>query len=268
MLTLTLDTGKTLEVDALVWAIGRHPETKALNLDAAGVQTDGQGFITVDEYQKTSAEGVFAVGDVIGKALLTPVAIAAGRRLSNRLFGGEQFKDDKLDYTNIASVIFSHPTAGSVGLTEPEAIEKHGADNIKVYKTKFTGMVRRALLPFEPPAPAFADPRGLSSARPAVQRDARQPGPQDADGVQARDTPADREGARRAHRRRGLGRDHAVCRRRRQDGRDQEGPRRHGRDPCVPSFLASRSRPTDVDSSLLPRPQPDPTSAEELVTLR
>jgi hypothetical protein len=155
-LTLSLDTGKTLEVDTLLWAIGRHPETKNLNLSAAGVETDDHGFIKVDAYQKTSTDNVFAVGDVIGKALLTPVAIAAGRRLSNRLFGGEEFKDDKLDYDNIPSVIFSHPTAGSVGLTEDEAKAKHGEDKIKVYKTKFTGMVRpvSAFDPSRPPCPS------------------------------------------------------------------------------------------------------------------
>jgi glutathione reductase (NADPH) len=232
-LTLTLDTGKTLEVDTLLWAIGRHPETKALNLDKAGVKTDDHGFVTVDAYQKTSAANVFAVGDVIGKALLTPVAIAAGRRLSNRLFGGEQFKDDKLDYSNIASVIFSHPTAGSVGLTEAEAKKEHGEDKIKVYQTKFTGMVRRPLhLPSVSGGSRMTDRVRVPHS--AVQRDARQPGAQVADGLQARHAPANREGARRPHCRRGLRRDHAVCRRRRQDGCHQEGPRRHGRDPCVP----------------------------------
>jgi glutathione reductase (NADPH) len=89
----------------------------------------------VDEYQATSAENIYAVGDVGGKALLTPVAIAAGRRLSNRLFGPAKFKDQKLDYNNIPSVVFSHPTIGSVGMTEPEAKEKFGEDKVKIYKT-------------------------------------------------------------------------------------------------------------------------------------
>lgn len=197
-LTLTLDTGKTLEVDTLLWAIGRHPETKALNLANAGVETDKSGYVTVDAYQKTSASNVFAVGDVIGKALLTPVAIAAGRRLSNRLFGGEQYKDDKLDYNNIASVIFSHPTAGSVGLTEEEAKKEHGEDKIKVYQTKFTGMVHFPSLPS-----AREDYFGLTAftSPSSVERDARQPGAQIPDGLQARHPPPDREGARRPHRR-------------------------------------------------------------------
>lgn len=98
---------KPIEADVLLWAIGRHPNTDQLGLDKAGVKTDKQGNIVVDEWQATNVEGVYAVGDVGGKALLTPVAIAAGRRLSNRLFGPEKFKNDKLNYDNIPSVVFS-----------------------------------------------------------------------------------------------------------------------------------------------------------------
>lgn len=135
-LTLHFDTGKTVEVDCVLWAIGRHALTKNINLEAVGVKTDAKGDIPFDKFQATDVDGIFAIGDVGGKALLTPVAIAAGRRLANRLFGGEEFKDQFLDYENIPSVIFSHPTSGAVGLTEPEAIKRYGADKIKVYKTK------------------------------------------------------------------------------------------------------------------------------------
>ncbi|WVQ79365.1 glutathione-disulfide reductase [Cryptococcus sp. DSM 104549] len=128
-----------LEVDVLLWAIGRHANTERLGLDKAGVKIDKKGDVIADDYQNTNVPGVYAVGDVGGKALLTPVAIAAGRRLSNRLFGGEKYKGDKLSYDNIPSVVFSHPTIGSVGLSEPEAREKYG-DNIKVYKTSFRAM--------------------------------------------------------------------------------------------------------------------------------
>jgi len=128
-----------LEVDAIVWAIGRHSNTENLGLDKAGVKTDAKGDIPVDEYQTTNVPHIYAIGDVQGKALLTPVAIAAGRRLSNRLFGGPQFKDEKLDYDNIPSVVFSHPTIGSVGLSEPEARKKYG-DKVKVYTTQFRAM--------------------------------------------------------------------------------------------------------------------------------
>ncbi|KAJ3282903.1 hypothetical protein HDU76_008563, partial [Blyttiomyces sp. JEL0837] len=116
----------------VIWAVGREAIVEPLNLGVTGVKFNKQGFIVVYEYQNTDQKGVFALGDVCGVAMLTPVAIAAGRRLSDRLFGGK--KDAKLDYDNIPSVIFSHPTAGSVGLTEEEARAKY--DKIKVYTSK------------------------------------------------------------------------------------------------------------------------------------
>ncbi|KAJ2698528.1 Glutathione reductase, partial [Coemansia spiralis] len=81
---------------------------------------------------------------------LTPVAIAAGRRLADRLFGGPQFAQSQLDYANIPTVIFGHPPAGTIGLTEEQARTAHGADNVKVYKTRFTNMYN-ALTPYKPP---------------------------------------------------------------------------------------------------------------------
>jgi len=138
-LTLHLTTGKTLEVDTLIWAIGRRASTEDLGLDKAGVKTNEKGDIIVDEYQQTNIPSITAIGDVQGKALLTPVAIAAGRRLSNRLFGPPEFKDDKLSYENIPTVVFSHPTIGTVGLTEPEAREKYG-DKVKIYKSSFKAL--------------------------------------------------------------------------------------------------------------------------------
>jgi len=140
-LSVTIDSAdKPVEADVLLWAIGRHANTEKLGLDAAGVKTDKKGDIIFDEYQATNVENVYVVGDVGGKELLTPVAIAAGRRLSNRLFGGPEYKDQKLSYDLIPSVVFSHPTIGSVGMTEPEARKKHGDDNIKVYTTSFKAM--------------------------------------------------------------------------------------------------------------------------------
>lgn len=135
----TLD--KPLEdVDVVLFAIGRHANTEKLGADKAGIELDKKGDVVVDEFQNTKQSHIFAIGDVAGKALLTPVAIAAGRRLSNRLFGGDKYKNDKLSYENIPSVVFSHPTIGTVGLTEPEAKEKFGADNLKVYNTSFKAM--------------------------------------------------------------------------------------------------------------------------------
>lgn len=106
-LTVHLNSGKTIEVDTLIWAIGRQANTRDLGLGDIGVKLDAQGNVVVDEWQETNVKGIFSIGDVQGKALLTPVAIAAGRRLSNRLYGGEKFKNDKLDYHNIPTVVFS-----------------------------------------------------------------------------------------------------------------------------------------------------------------
>jgi glutathione reductase (NADPH) len=134
----TLSDGRTLPpVDALFWAIGREANTAGLGLDALSVQLDLAGHVVVDEQQNTSASGVYAIGDVTGRATLTPVAIAAGRKLSDRLFGGKP--DAKLDYDDIPSVVFSHPPIGSVGLSEADARKLHG-DQVKVYTSRFTNM--------------------------------------------------------------------------------------------------------------------------------
>jgi glutathione reductase (NADPH) len=120
--------------DAVIWAIGRKPLSGAIGLEAAGVITDERGYIGVDKYQQTNVEGIYALGDITGQAELTPVAIAAGRRLSDRVFGGMEGRF--LDYTNIPTVIFSHPPIGTVGLTEPQAREQYG-DAVKVYTSGF-----------------------------------------------------------------------------------------------------------------------------------
>lgn len=135
-----LGNGDVLEVDELIWTVGR----KALldiGLEKVGVETAESGHIIADEWQQTANSKVYSLGDVVGNVELTPVAIAAGRKLSNRLFSGQEvFAQDKLDYTNVPSVVFSHPEAGSIGLTSKEAIEKYGEDNVKIYNSKFTGM--------------------------------------------------------------------------------------------------------------------------------
>jgi len=137
-LTLTLENGKTFEVDCLIWAIGREPANDNINLSAAGVKTNDKGYITVDKYQNTNVKGIYSVGDNTGAVELTPVAVAAGRRLSERLFNNKP--DEHLDYSNIPTVVFSHPPIGTVGLTEDQAKEQHGEDNVKVYKSSFTAM--------------------------------------------------------------------------------------------------------------------------------
>ena len=136
----TKDSTATLELECLLWAIGRSPEIEDLGLDKAGVKTDEKGHVTVDEYQNTNVSNMYALGDLTGQVELTPVAIAAGRRLADRLFGGPQFKESRLVYENIPSVVFAHPEVGSIGMTEPAAREKFGDKNIKVYNTSFTSM--------------------------------------------------------------------------------------------------------------------------------
>ena len=124
-------------VDALLWAVGRGPNTGGLSLDAAGVETDARGFVPTDLYQQTNVEHIFALGDVTGRDALTPVAIAAGRRLADRLYGGMQGRH--LDYELIPTVIFSHPTMGTVGMREDEARAEYG-DSVKVYRSEFVPM--------------------------------------------------------------------------------------------------------------------------------
>jgi glutathione reductase (NADPH) len=122
-------------IDALIWAIGRAPNTDKLGLDAIGLVVDQQGFIPVDGFQDTAIPSVYAVGDVTGRVALTPVAIAAGRRLADRLFGGQP--ESKLNYENIPSVVFSHPPLGTVGLSEIQARAKYG-DEVRAYESRFT----------------------------------------------------------------------------------------------------------------------------------
>lgn len=137
-LCIECENGQRLEgFDQLIWAIGRYPLTADLNLQAAGIDCDEDGYIPTDLYQNTAVDGLYAIGDVTGRAQLTPVAIAAGRRLADRLFGGMQ--DRHLDYQNIPTVVFSHPPIGTVGLTEGEARATHG-EAVKVYQARFTAM--------------------------------------------------------------------------------------------------------------------------------
>jgi glutathione reductase (NADPH) len=130
--------------DQVIWAVGRRARTAGLHLDKAGLRSLPGGIIEVDAYENTSVPGIYAIGDITGKATLTPVAIAAGRRLGARLFGDEP--DARVNYRNIPSVVFSHPAAGTVGMTEDEARGEFGAHAVRVYETRFTPM-KYALAP-------------------------------------------------------------------------------------------------------------------------
>jgi glutathione reductase (NADPH) len=123
--------------DTVLWAIGRAANVAALDLPAAGVAVDPLGFVPTDAFQDTGVAGIHAIGDVTGRAQLTPVAIAAGRRLSDRLFGGK--RERHLDYAMIPTVVFTHPPIGTVGLSESEARVQYG-EAVKVYVSDFTAM--------------------------------------------------------------------------------------------------------------------------------
>ncbi len=133
---LLYEDGESLcGLDSVIWAIGRAPNADTLDLERAGIVPGRGGIVETDSYQNTAVPGIYAIGDLTGRAPLTPVAIAAGRRLADRLFGGQ--KDRRLDYDLIPTVVFSHPPIGSVGLSEPDARERHGNDAVRVYRTRF-----------------------------------------------------------------------------------------------------------------------------------
>jgi glutathione reductase (NADPH) len=132
------DGQRTGPFDEVVWAIGRDANTDGLGLAAAGVETARDGTVPVDEWQDTNVAGVHALGDVTGRAPLTPVAIAAGRKLADRLFGGQP--EARMDYADIPSVVFSHPPIGTVGLTEEEAEAQYGQGGYRCHTTTFKDM--------------------------------------------------------------------------------------------------------------------------------
>lgn len=136
---VTLDNGEQLDsYDFVLWATGRRPVTAELGLEALGVHLTDRGHVPVDAAQATVRPGLYCVGDATGQFELTPVAIAAGRKLADRLFGGQP--EARLDYADIPSVVFSHPPIGTVGLTETQAVEKYGAEAIKTYSSRFTNL--------------------------------------------------------------------------------------------------------------------------------
>ncbi|WP_162011501.1 glutathione-disulfide reductase [Streptococcus sp. S784/96/1] len=137
-LTLVLENGQRYTVDTLIWAIGRRPNVTGFGLEKTGVALNDKGFIAADEFENTNVSGIYALGDVTGKLELTPVAVKAGRQLSERLFNAKT--NAKMDYKDVATVIFSHPAIGSIGLSEEAAVAEFGAENIKVYRSTFTPM--------------------------------------------------------------------------------------------------------------------------------
>ncbi len=123
--------------DLLIWAVGRHGYTASLDVERVGLALDETGHIVVDDAQHTNVPGIYAVGDVTQRLALTPVAVSAGRKLADRLFGGQP--DAKLDDVNVPSVVFAHPPLGTVGMSEQQAREAYG-DAVHLYKQSFVPM--------------------------------------------------------------------------------------------------------------------------------
>lgn len=132
------EDGSLHTADQVLWAIGRKPNTDQLNLEVTGVTLTETGHIAVNEYQETAVPGIYAFGDVTGEKELTPVAIKAGRLLSERLFNGQT--QAKMDYNNIPTVVFAHPPIGTIGLTEEAALAQYGEEQVKTYTSAFTSM--------------------------------------------------------------------------------------------------------------------------------
>lgn len=124
--------------DEVFFATGRRGNSAGLGLEALGITVGDKGEVVVDEWQTTAVPNVHAVGDIAGKVGLTPVAIAAARKLMDRLFGGQPHA--KMDYGNVASVVFSHPALGAVGLSEEEARARF--DDVRVYRSNFRPMLQ------------------------------------------------------------------------------------------------------------------------------
>lgn len=132
-LRVRLSGGETLEVDAVLGAIGRTPNTGSLGLETLGVKTNARGAILVDERFRTSVPSVYAIGDVIDRIQLTPVALAEGMVVAQNLYGGGEHR---ADYDAVPSAVFSTPPIATVGMTEEEARAEIG--KVDVYTSRFT----------------------------------------------------------------------------------------------------------------------------------
>ena len=125
-----------IETDMLLWAVGRTPKTAGLGLEAAGVEIDAQGAISVNEYNQSSVPSIYAVGDVTNRVQLTPIAIREGHAFADSVFGN---RPRTIDYSAIPMAVFSSPPIAAVGLTEEEARAEHG-EAVKIYRSDFRPM--------------------------------------------------------------------------------------------------------------------------------
>jgi glutathione reductase (NADPH) len=134
-LTVSMSNHEPIEVDCVMFATGRVPNTKGLGLESAEVLLDDKGAVSVDADNKSSCDSIYAVGDVTNRVQLTPVAIREGQAFADTIFGN---KPHRVDYDCIPSAVFSHPPMAGVGLTESQAKNKLGA--VKVYMSDFRAM--------------------------------------------------------------------------------------------------------------------------------
>lgn len=132
---IKLQNGMHLDADVVMMAVGRQPNTKGLNCEAAGIELGRRGAVIVDEGSKTSVDNIYAVGDVIDKVQLTPVALREGHALADTLYNDNPWQ---FEYDDIATAVFTQPEVGTVGLSEAQARAKHG--KIDIYKTRFRPM--------------------------------------------------------------------------------------------------------------------------------
>ena len=129
------DNGLECEVDAVMYCTGRAPNSRGIGLEEAGVELAADGAVKVDDYFRTAAPSIYAIGDVIDRMQLTPVALAEGMAVANTLFKG---KPTKMDYANVPSAVFSNPSIGCVGLTEEQARERYG--RVRVFTSDFKAL--------------------------------------------------------------------------------------------------------------------------------
>jgi glutathione reductase (NADPH) len=134
-LRLAMSDGNDYEVDAIMCATGRIPNTRDLGADAAGVQLDEIGAVKVDAYSRSSQPNIYAIGDVTNRLNLTPVAIREAMAFADTVFGNKPWA---MDHTSVASAVFSQPPIGTVGLSEAAARKHHGA--LDIYKAGFRPM--------------------------------------------------------------------------------------------------------------------------------